>query len=320
MSGWADTHVGVAVSGGADSVALVRALVELKRQGGGRGRLTVLHLDHGVRTDSAEDAAWVRSLADGLSVECVMDQAKGMASASEESLRDARRAFYRTAAQSLGARYLATGHTADDQAETVLFRALRGSGVRGLAGIRPFAPLTPSCTLARPLLGVKRVELVAYLELIGQAFREDDSNADESYTRNWLRHRVLPLIRERLPGVDGRLVGLAEQAAEAEGLIALAATELLAAAQIGSFADGGSASGEIRLDQSKLVGEPAPLVREALRLAWRRAGWPEQAMTAAWWHRLAEAAQSGDLVQPECLPGGVTLSATASTLVLAIDR
>lgn len=303
----------MAVSGGADSVALLRALAEIKSSSGGRGELHVLHFDHGMRgAASADDARWVSELASELGLPCSIGHAERLDSASEESLRDARRAFYKTSANALGVRHLATGHTADDQAETVLFRILRGSGLRGLSGIPRFARLTEGCTLVRPLLDLTREEVIDYLEGLGQTHREDESNRDLAYARNWIRREALPNLQERFPQATRQLVRLAKQADETSGLVERSAARLLAASLLSPIVDG-----EISLSLEELAVEPEPLVREALRLAWREAGWPEQAMDAASWHRLAGLAFASAPTQRQDFPGGVAASVEAGRLVLA---
>lgn len=308
---WRDVNVAAAVSGGADSVALLRALHALKREAAGRGRLVVLHYDHRVRSDrSATDADWVAQLAQSLGLEAILGRSDESGPRSEQQLRDERRAFFRQAVQQAGARYLATGHTADDQAETVLFRALRGSGVRGLAGIRPTAPLTEACALVRPLLAAPRSEVEAFLRAIDQPHREDATNAADDFTRNWLRNRVLSQLEERIPAARANLAGLADHAAEACDTLDTLAQRLLADAATREPTGW-------RFDPRRLNGEPPGLVTTAVRLAWRQAGWPEQAMTAAAWRRLAELATLATAFPPEVFPGGVRAESSDGCLVLA---
>lgn len=311
---WRDTGVAVAVSGGRDSVALLRALAEIKASCGGRGALEVLHFNHGLRgTASEADARWVAALADELSLPCHVGQAESLDSASEESLRDARREFYRSTADATGARYLATGHTADDQAETVLFRILRGSGLRGLRGIPRHACLTESCALVRPMLDETREDLRAYLEHLGQPHREDESNRDFTYTRNWVRGQALPVIQDRFPLAARQLVRLASQAEDVGRIVDHAAKQLLAAAALVP-----AAGKPVRLDRTRLAAEPPALVRETLRLAWREAGLPEQAMDTAGWHRLTTLALSERASERQSFPGGITASAADGALMLAL--
>lgn len=275
----------------------------------------MLHYDHAARDGSADDARWVAGLAESLALQRVAERATDSQRQSEESLRDARRSFYRSACHSVGARLLATGHTADDQAETVLFRALRGSGVHGLAGIAPRAPLDDACTLVRPLLRVTRDDVLAYLDAIGQPYRTDPSNADEAYTRNWLRHRLLPMAEQRVPGSRANLANLAVHAAEVAATLQWLAEQVLDE----SSEPGAGGPPAWRLRRAALAAAPPLLVTEALRLAWRRSGWPEQAMTASAWRRLAELATMAADAPPEVFPGAVRVEAAGGYLLLAGD-
>lgn len=306
---WRDVVAAVAVSGGADSVALLRAVHSVSRSGAGRGQLVVLHYDHAARSDSAADADWVRELAGSLGLHAIVERAAATLSPTEEALRNARRDFYRRAAGAAGARFLATGHTADDQAETVLFRLLRGSGVYGLAGIRPLAPLGPDCSLVRPMLGVGRPEVLAYLSSLGQAWRADSTNSDVGYTRNWVRNELLPLAEQRIPASRQSLVAFSEQAAE------LAETLQQLAEQALDEATEGDSPWRVR--RSVLAACPRLVVSEVVRLVWRRSGWPEQAMTAASWRRLAEMASSPSELPAETFPGAIRAEAIGEHFVLS---
>ena len=165
---WCDVHVAVALSGGADSVALLRAMCELKRQYGGRGKVFALHVDHGLRgAESSADADWCEQLCGRLAIPVQVLTAAVIARATEDgdgieaAARAERYRVLTEAAEALGARYLMLGHTRDDQVETVLFRILRGTGMRGLAGIAASRPLTDSLTMLRPLLNCSRGEILA---------------------------------------------------------------------------------------------------------------------------------------------------------------
>src|SRR5690606_28991705 len=149
---------------------------------------------------SDDDAAWVARLAEELGLEVIVGRAEHAASlASEDQARRARYEFLQASAEQVGARYVATAHTADDQAETVLLRILRGSGIEGLAGM-PFArPLGPAVTLVRPLLETTRAEVEQYLGQLGQAHRHDATNDQSRFTRNWVRRELLPMLRSHLP-------------------------------------------------------------------------------------------------------------------------
>jgi tRNA(Ile)-lysidine synthetase-like protein len=218
----------VGVSGGADSVALVLALHDLGRSGLALA-LTVAHLHHGLRENTAdEDQLFVENLAKRLGLPCTADRADVRAEAErdrlsiEEAARNARRRFFLGAARRADARKVALGHTADDRAETVLFNILRGTGLEGLAALGPRAVLSPEdgIEIIRPLVDLSRAEVRAFLEARGQAWREDETNADPAYARNRLRREVLPLLREAAnPKVDEALLRLADQAADAADVL-----------------------------------------------------------------------------------------------------
>jgi tRNA(Ile)-lysidine synthase len=196
-------HLLVAVSGGPDSVALLALLASLAPSW--RLRLSALHVNYGLRgEESEEDQRFVTRLCARLGVPLICERvdlhhvdgpAKGLS--LQARAREARYAALRRAAASLGADKVALGHTADDQAETLLMWMLRGSGTAGLAGIRPVR----EGLYVRPLLDVSRADVLAYLEAKGLAFRTDSSNAKPLYLRNRLRRDLLPLLKQFNPAV-----------------------------------------------------------------------------------------------------------------------
>ena len=228
----------VGVSGGADSLCLLHALHALRALAPELGlRLHVAHLDHGLRATSAADAAWVRALCVAWELPCTLDRCDVRALAEREgrSLEDAaRQARYRFLAQvarQVGARAVAVGHTADDQAETVLLHLIRGTGLEGLAGMAPDAawPLpdeqgTDGLRLLRPLLALTRADTEAYCAAVGLTPRQDESNRDLAYARNRVRLELLPLLRELNPGITATLGRTA--AAIAGDVAALRSVEL----------------------------------------------------------------------------------------------
>ena len=199
----------VALSGGCDSVTLLHILrFPLARPG---LRLIAAHLDHAMRPVSADDAHWVRGLCAAWGVRLYEERLPGPP-ASEAGARDARYEFLRRCAAAEGGALIATAHHADDQAETVLFRALRGSGLTGLGGIRPL-----SDGIVRPLLPLWREDVLAYAAAHRLAWRIDATNATAGPVRNRIRHRVLPLVEQEVaPGARGNLVSLAHLAREAD--------------------------------------------------------------------------------------------------------
>ena len=211
-------RVGVAVSGGADSVCLLHILFELAPRW--NLHLSVLHLDHQLRgEESLEDARFVRALAEKFSLPFHLGETDVRRAALEsgdnleQSARKARRQFFMQHLQAGAADRVATGHTRSDQAETVLFRFLRGSGTAGLAGVRPVT----ADGLVRPLLEIDRAEIEQYLREQHIAWREDSTNANRDFARNRIRHDLLPLLeREWNPAIKETLAHTADWALEEE--------------------------------------------------------------------------------------------------------
>ncbi|HUI06563.1 MAG TPA: tRNA lysidine(34) synthetase TilS [Verrucomicrobiae bacterium] len=191
------------VSGGPDSVTLLDVLV----QSGWRPH--VCHLNHKLRgADSDADAEFVRDLAGRYDLPCTVE-ARAV-DRDEDAARRARFDFFTDVALRTGIKKLALAHTADDQVETFLFRLLRGAGVPGLVGIWPERQMGP-LRVIRPLLRVRRTEVLAYLRERGLPYREDASNADTRFTRNRIRHELLPLLeREYNPAIRDVLLNTAE--------------------------------------------------------------------------------------------------------------
>lgn len=224
-------RVVVAASGGADSTALLLALEELNKRALLSIDLKVAHLDHGLRGEAGKaDARWIEELARGLGYDFETARAKvaQRARASRDNLEQAARReryeFLTRVAREWGACLVATGHTLDDQAETVLLALLRGSGAEGLGGMKPVRPISDSETsvlLARPLLGwARRAETKGYCEARGVCAREDAMNEDESFARVRLRRRVLPLLETfnpRAVEAVARAAGLLRADSEALG-------------------------------------------------------------------------------------------------------
>jgi tRNA(Ile)-lysidine synthase len=304
---WQNVSVLVAVSGGADSVALLRALHAVRLSG--EGRLIVAHYNHRLRgAESDADEAFVNELAKQLGVQFVVGAASSDLAASgsgegiEGAARQARYGFLASAAGQVGARYIATAHTADDHVETILFNILRGTGLAGLAGIPRIRKLTDAATIIRPQLDVTRAEVLDYLNSIGQPYRDDSTNRLEDYTRNRIRLQLLPLLeRDYNPRVREALLRLAQIAGQTDELLGKQATELLALTSR-------SAPGGVEIDLAPLAGASPALVRQALFIAWQEQGWPLQDMSLAKWDQLSALAQSADTAiasSPQTFPGGI---------------
>jgi tRNA(Ile)-lysidine synthase len=270
--------VALAVSGGADSLALLHAMRTLA---GPRGwRLAVLTVDHGLRPGSAADAAFVTDHAKRLGIAARMvtiapDELAGHRGAGPEgAARAARYGALWPAAGELGCAWLATGHTLDDQAETVLLQLLRGAGPDGLAGMA-----VRSGCLLRPLLGVRRAQTRACCAAVGVQWREDPTNAEPGPLRNRVRQRLLPLLEVLRPGAATALARTAGLAADerdwldplVDATLAATAAPPVPGAE-GTAPAAGPGTEELALDAAALAGQPVALGRRVVRAAARRAG------------------------------------------------
>jgi len=207
------TRVAVAVSSGADSVALLRALIEAAPEIG--LVLSVAHVHHGIRGAEAEgDAEFVAALAaewDLVFHRRDVDTptvARANRETMEEAARNLRYAWFRELLESGEADAVATAHTLDDQAETVLYKLLRGAWTEGLGGIHPVVKCAQGAIL-RPFLGTRRAEIDTWLWAISQPWREDASNTDTAFTRNRLRHELLPTLASYNPRIYSQLANMA---------------------------------------------------------------------------------------------------------------
>jgi tRNA(Ile)-lysidine synthase len=197
----AGDRLGVAVSGGADSVALLRAMLQLRLELG--LVLSVIHVHHGIRgTEADADAVFVEALASEHGLDFHHSRVDAPAVSREKRLsleaagRHVRYGYFNQLIENGALDKVATAHTLDDQAETVLLRIIRGAGLNGIAGIYPTLadPDEGKVRIIRPLLGTRRAELLDFLASLGQPWREDATNADVSFSRNRVRHELLPLL------------------------------------------------------------------------------------------------------------------------------
>jgi tRNA(Ile)-lysidine synthase len=276
-------RLAIGVSGGADSVALLRAVVERAEELG----LVVhaAHLHHGLRGAEADaDLEFVRALAEKLTVpfhEARVDTAAeaiaatGKASESiEESARRLRYGWFRQLMAAGTAEAVATAHSRDDQAETVLAKFLRGAWTEGLSGIHPVVEFAEG-RIVRPLLATSRAEIEAYLRALGQDWREDSSNRSLAFTRNRIRHELLPRLEEWNPQLRWHLANMAELARDEEAwwraeLARIAPGLILPGKPVRG---GGRAGGEgLAIEIPRLAEQPVALQRRLLRLAAERLG------------------------------------------------
>jgi tRNA(Ile)-lysidine synthase len=294
----------VAVSGGPDSVALLLALVAAEP--GRELHIVAAHLNHLLRGEESEaDQRFVEELCAQQSIGCRVDRqdVRAFAEQSGENLeataRSLRYDWLTRLAGQLRARWVATGHTADDQAETVLHHLFRGTGLRGLRGVARRRPLAGGIEVVRPLLRVPRAQVLDFLKEQQIIARTDSTNLDLRLTRNRIRHELLPLLRaEYSPAITEHLCQLAEHAQ------ALYAEVEVAAQQVLTRAERPRAGDTVVLDVPSLCGAPRHLVREALHLVWDREGWPVGGMNFQHWQRLTEMIDAEQGAQD--LPDGLT--------------
>jgi tRNA(Ile)-lysidine synthase len=213
-----------AVSGGTDSTVLLFALARLRDEGRLPGPLRACHVDHGVRPDSRQNAQHVVDLCDRLDVPITVHRLQFETERpGEDALRQGRYRALQEVARTHGAGMLVTAHHADDNLETVLFRMLRGTGPRGLAGIpesRWLGRGDHSLLLVRPLLRTRRTTLTAVLQGLGATAYEDSTNRDLSYARNRIRHETMPQLRQTLGiGLDVALMTVASTARAATEIV-----------------------------------------------------------------------------------------------------
>lgn len=267
----ADEKLVVAVSGGADSTALLLAIEELVRAGKLNLLILAAHLDHGIRPESKADARWVAKLAKGLGFVSVTGRAQvaEQATANSENLEQAARVarydFLERTAKRRGARFILTAHTMDDQAETVLLRLMRGSSGAGLAGMDSCRPISRNSPvlLCRPLLWSRRQDTEDYCRLRKTDFLNDEMNEDQRFARVRVRKQLLPLMESFNTKVVEALSRTASLLREDSNLLLSDADALLETAI--SQSSSRSETGTPSLSVNVLAKAPSALRRRALR-------------------------------------------------------
>lgn len=289
----------VMVSGGPDSVALLRVILDLG------GEPTALHVDHGLREESPEDAEFVRGLCGRLGARCEVRCLRLEEGANlQERARRERYGLAEEVAGRLGLRIVATGHTADDVAETVLMNLARGTGLRGLAGIPPVLG-----RVVRPLIERTRREVIAYLAELDQPYLTDPTNLTGKYARNRIRSEVLPVLRELYPGTArnlARAASLAREDLEAlEGLVE------------GVFDRRGE---EAVASLGALLGLTPALRRHAVRRAYSAVLPDAPPLGSALVGAVLELAGGGEGTRTLDLPGGVVVAARGGEELAFYER
>lgn len=312
---WTGCGIVLAVSGGADSTAMLRCFAETQ------GRVAVVHVNHGMRgKESDDDADFVAELASRLGLEChqcrlTTDDFAGVGSGSwEADARELRYRFLCRIAEQLGFRYAATAHTRDDQVETVLLRILRGTGIAGLAGIPRHRSLSRAVTLVRPMLDVSREEILDYLREKNQPFRHDSSNNSPEFMRNKIRSELLPLLRSSYhPGVENALLRLARQSDEWSDHFSQETEQL--------FDRHVKITGpeSLVVEIGELTAVSRCLIRELFVLIWKKMDWHLREMGFEQWEKLAGLLFEMSDSNHE-FPGNIRAERRSSTTTLWLHR
>jgi len=295
-SGCKATAVLVGVSGGADSVGLLRAVAA---EGGIPDvKLVVGHVDHGIRgAGSQADLEWVGELAGQLGLEYEATTVDLQGDHSEASARESRYTALIDAAERHGCGAIMVAHTRDDQVETVLHNLLRGTGLKGMAGMSERKTLGNGLELLRPILDLRRADVENWLRSVGQSWRDDHTNTETRWTRNRIRHELLPVLeREYNPQVREALLRMSRLSSEAVGIVREVVEEEWGRCVLEQ------SESVVRLCVDSLNRLQEPVVRALLLEIWSRQGWPRQAMSYSHWQNLARTVTVGTALD---LPGGV---------------
>jgi tRNA(Ile)-lysidine synthase len=247
-----------------------------------RGFLVAAHLNHGLRGDESDaDEAFVHQLAREHDVRFV-SRRNLETDRDEATLRETRLRFLTETAHQSGARYVALAHSSDDNVETVLHHLMRGTGPAGLAGIRRARPMGPDLVLVRPLLQIGRDRVRSALTEIGQSWRDDSSNADLDYRRNWIRHRMIPFIQAQYPKATDAISRAIDAQQGWRTIIDRLATEWIASHR--QHDDPLT----LRRDQAT----EQPIIIAATQILWSQRQWSRGEMNRDHWLRLTGTLQS----------------------------
>ena len=321
------------VSGGADSVAMLRLVVD-RWQGAAAfdsSDLVVAHFNHQLRGEASDgDQDFTCKLAESLGLgfvtdNAVLDLSQSSPVGGEASFRAVRYRFFQQTAEAIGARCVLVAHTADDNIETMLHHLFRGAGHAGLAGIAFHRPLGEDVMLVRPLLGLRRDELRAGLGEIGQDWREDASNLENRYQRNWLRGELLPMIRNRYPHADEAILRSIESQSQYREKIDIDAAAWIEKHVVccdhAAIVTLTRERVDKRVDSKRVDASAVDLatLSAIVRLVWDRMQWPRQSISEPHLRRLHGAvsqAESGQFT----LPGDVQCEVSPAQITLTRGR
>ncbi len=325
---WRDVGIVIGCSGGADSVALALAICQTRAATGvdpARGFVLLAHFNHGIRgRESDDDQRFVQRLAEQLGIQSEIGSSDSTA-CDESTLRDARLDFLQATARRCGARYVAVAHSADDNVETVLHHLMRGTGPTGMSGIPTARSFGGDLVLVRPLLAVRRSLIRRSLQTIGQPWREDSSNNDTAYRRNWIRGELLPMIESQYPDAVAAISRAIDGQRGWRETIDQLATSWLHDQGPGEQGHGEQGHGEqgpgglsLGHDAVELTHDSdtdESIVVAALQQLWAVHHWPCGGMSRRHWLRLAKTIRQHDSDR-YTLPGGLEVSSTKKIVKL----
>jgi tRNA(Ile)-lysidine synthase len=301
----------IAVSGGPDSVFLLQALGHLKDKLKLK-KIVVCNLDHGIRgKESGEDSLFVKKLAEGLGlgfihkkIDLSKKRSKGLS--TEEIAREERYRFFYDAAGAVKAGVVATGHTLDDQAETILMRIIKGASLKGITGISPVRR-EGSLKIIRPLFELEKAEIERHLDERGIGYRVDSTNAEPVYFRNVVRRDIIPFLEKYNPRLKRALCSLAEHLREDFEFINEAKSAVC------HFARSTGAFLEIKLRDIAI--QPKALQKEIVRDALDKIGGEVKRLNFRHWKEMEQLIKHKRRGNSIDLPGDIRITRTASSLV-----
>jgi len=312
-TGMKGCHCIVALSGGPDSVALLRGLVSCGSEF--NLEITAAHINHQLRDEESDsDAVWVSDFCAELGIPCNMVEIDVARLAQEEGIgieeaaRTARYDALLRLANEHDSSLIAVAHHRNDQAETVVGNFLRGSGIAGLRGMQRSRALDDQIRVVRPMLDASQACVLSYLASIDQDYRIDSTNQQSVATRNRIRNELIPKLENEFnPAIVDAMVRTAEQAREIEEIVESLVSDLMRVALKYQDKD------TIRVDCNVLQGQNRHLIRSLFHQIWRRQNWPRKAMNYLSWDNLASLTQNAGAVT---LPGNIDARRRGSLLVV----
>jgi len=303
----------VAVSGGADSVCLLKALFDMRKKLG--IDIVVGTLDHGLRgAESKRDAAFVKKFSEKLRFVCVsrkinLKSVLKKNASLEEHAREKRYAFLSETAAANGCNVIATGHTMDDQAETVLMRVINGSSLAGITGIPPVRE-ERGRRLVRPLIRTARRDILEFLKKEALGYAEDSSNTDMKFQRNRTRHEILPFLEKYNPRLKRSLVNLSDILRED-----LEFSHDQKQRTIQKYTSGSDSGAFARMKLKDILLQHAVLRKELFKELFRKAGGDIKGLTYRHWMDVDYFLRTASKNMSLDLPGGVKVKRTADEIM-----